>query len=307
MDDWNAFEKAVAVFVQALEPKAKVIHDAKIPDKDTGLPRQRDVWIETYFGNFLPIKILVSCKYWKSPLDQQDIDAFLGELISAKAHKGVIYSRSGFTEGAIKKSKALGISCCKLYADGAPECPEMLTFTAYNSRECFKFKLAGQWDKETMLLADLLNQEMREGTGRVGEVLSTRHRQNCEFATKGITLGSLPTWSTWLDVKTEPNGNYLRIILEGNWQVYQARLDAWLLNGSYSFSDDRYVGNISTPYIDTQGEHPGPGWDFLGINPSVSADNIINMIFSLGQTEQALLDNFGATKICDFACRDAEY
>lgn len=286
--------------MQALDTNAKVVHDVKTLDKDSGLPRQRDVWIETNFGNFLPIKILVSCKFWKSALDQQDIDAFVGELISSKANKGVIYSRSGFTEGAIKKSKALGISCCKLYSDGKPECPAMLTFTAFNSRECFMLKLAGRWDAEPMLFKELMNQKMDGGQERVGEILAARHRENCEAATKGVSLGAMRTWSTWLDVKTKPNGNYLRVILEGNWKVFQARLDAWLLNGSYSFSDERYAGSMSTPAIDTQSEHPGPGWDFLGINPDIPADNIINMICSLGKTEQALLENFGDTKICDF-------
>jgi hypothetical protein len=64
---------------------------------------------------YFPLKILVSCKKYKRKLDQQDIDAFNGELISSGAHKGVIYSYSGFNKYAIEKCKVLGISCCKLY------------------------------------------------------------------------------------------------------------------------------------------------------------------------------------------------
>ena len=44
---WLQFEKAVAAFVAALDPKAIVKHNFNTPDKDTGHSRQRDVWVET--------------------------------------------------------------------------------------------------------------------------------------------------------------------------------------------------------------------------------------------------------------------
>ena len=53
--------------------------------------------MEAKFGQHFPIKILLSCKYWEEKLKLQDVDAFLGELRSSGAHKGVIYTRTGFT------------------------------------------------------------------------------------------------------------------------------------------------------------------------------------------------------------------
>jgi hypothetical protein len=112
---WRDFERAVARFLAALDPSASVTHDASIPDKDTGDPRQRDVWIETEVMRQFPVRILVSCKRWSTKLDIQDLDAFIGEWRSSGAQVGVVYSLSGFTENALKKATSLGISCCRLF------------------------------------------------------------------------------------------------------------------------------------------------------------------------------------------------
>lgn len=125
---WKKFELAIANFIAALDPQAKVFHDVLLPDKHTGTPRQRDVWIETKILQHYTIKIYVSCKHKKRKLNQQDIDAFYGELLSSGAHKGIIYSFSGFGDKAIKKAKSLGICCCKLYQNDPPDLPESLIF-----------------------------------------------------------------------------------------------------------------------------------------------------------------------------------
>ena len=124
---WKQFEIAVRNFVAALDPSAEITHDAIIPDIDTGLPRQRDVWVEAKFGQHFPIKILLSCKYWEEKLNVQDIDAFLGELRSSGAHKGVIYARTGFTQPAIGKALANDVWCCLLYRNQPPDLPDAAT------------------------------------------------------------------------------------------------------------------------------------------------------------------------------------
>ena len=45
--EWRTFEEAVATFLQALDPAAAVTHNLYTEDLDTGLKRQRDVWIES--------------------------------------------------------------------------------------------------------------------------------------------------------------------------------------------------------------------------------------------------------------------
>ena len=133
MDDpiWRQFEFAVARFLKALDPTAVIRHNISLPDIHTGHPRQRDVWIEAKVCQHFPIKILVSCKRWNTKLNEQDIDTFVGELQSSGAHKGVLYSFSGYTKQAIKKAKKIGVCCCSLYTNQPPDLPELLIFRSY--------------------------------------------------------------------------------------------------------------------------------------------------------------------------------
>ena len=72
--EWRNYEIAVQKFLDALEPNAKVVHDVKLPDKHTGKPRQRDIFIEATICGNIPVKILVSCKRYKRKLNESDID-----------------------------------------------------------------------------------------------------------------------------------------------------------------------------------------------------------------------------------------
>ncbi|MFI4861924.1 MAG: restriction endonuclease, partial [Phycisphaerales bacterium JB063] len=123
---WRQFEEVVAQFLASLEVSAKVTHDIHLPDRDTGKPRQRDVWIEWNALNHFPTKMLVSCKRWSKPLDQKDIDHFNGEFLSSRAHIGVIYSYSGFNDNAVEKARALGFHCCQLLDDAPSPIPRTL-------------------------------------------------------------------------------------------------------------------------------------------------------------------------------------
>ena len=113
MSEWENFERAVAAIVKALTHGARVTHNARLPNMHTGRLRQRDVWIEASMGPF-SIKMLVSCQRPKRKIDEQDIDAFIGELWSSGAHKVVLYSLMGFTTLAVEKARSQAISCCKL-------------------------------------------------------------------------------------------------------------------------------------------------------------------------------------------------
>src|SRR5262249_37432979 len=154
--EWKQFEQAVSAFLEALDPTASVTHDKQIPDTDTRTPRQRDVWIETSFGGHLRITILVSCKRKKSKLNQQDLDAFIGELQSSGANKGVLYAYSGFTKPALEKARIRGISCCVLMEGEAPPIPEVLAFKAYCFRELVTLRVDGIPVGSTHTYADVL-------------------------------------------------------------------------------------------------------------------------------------------------------
>lgn len=116
------FEEAVYAFAKTLDPAAEVLFDHRVKDRDTGEPRQCDVWINAKFAGHWPLSILVSCKDHKRRLNAGDIGAFCDEKRSTGASNGVIYSKSGFTKPAVTKAQINGISCCRLY-DNEPSDP----------------------------------------------------------------------------------------------------------------------------------------------------------------------------------------
>ena len=127
------FQRAVYEFAKALRPGAEVLFNHTILDRDTGTPRQCDVWIKTSFGGYWPMSILVSCKDHARKLDIDDIGTFCNEVRSTGAHMGVIYSKAGFTRPALEKAKANSIHCCRLYRNEPADIPISLVF------QCFVF------------------------------------------------------------------------------------------------------------------------------------------------------------------------
>jgi hypothetical protein len=67
--------------------------------------------------------MLISCKRKKARMSQQDIDHFSGELFHSGAHMGLLYAHGGFTQPALTKAKALGISCFTLYENQPADMP----------------------------------------------------------------------------------------------------------------------------------------------------------------------------------------
>jgi len=266
--EWKEFEIAVTNFIKALDPEAKVTHDAMIPDKDTGTPRQRDVWIETKVSKLFSLQILVSCKRYKTKLNQQHMDAFIGELLSSGAQKGVIYSYSGFTKPALEKAKARGISCCRLYQGEPADIPEVLNFHAYLMTPVFHFWAA--WleviEDQPQTLGELfalnmLNQE-RMPIKLLDLILSKHAEKRARVRSNAQQTGSLP--KKWIESISLPSpntgGDMLTIEFGGDWDFFEATLEGYLLNGTYEFTDGEFHGEQSFPEVHHSGPQPGSHW-----------------------------------------------
>jgi hypothetical protein len=281
MENWEAFEVAVAAFLQALEPDANVTQNIHLPDKDTGTPRQRDVWIETTYGGHLPILILVSCKRETTKLDQQDMDAFVGELRSSGAHLGVLYSYSGYTKTALKKARVLGICCCSLYENEPPDVPDVLTFSALCFAERCRLTLRGNANSSISTMNELFDRRISQSDHRsVMEVLIERHDTNRrEMLTQVGTLKPYPSiWYSRVEVRLEDGQIPVTIELEGSWNVYEAKNESWLVNGSYSFINRDFKGSVTTPAIDRLGSHPGPGWERVETDTVPVRRNVLSIL-----------------------------
>lgn len=273
---WQQFEEGVAALGRALDPDAVVQHDVHLPDRHTRRPRQRDVWIEARICKLFPVAVLVSCKRWKRKLHQGDLDAFAGELASSSAHKGVIYSYSGFTEPALEKAGELGICCCRLYQDEPPELPEHLWFEVYCCSQQVKIGLgdfrAEDWE-QLKTYGDVLSLSVDdEGKKQVRDELQQAFR-----AAERQAVSDLRTRTEWppdlfgaaIDVgsPTGDRGRPFRVELIAKWTWYRAKLEAYVLDGSYSFTGDEFIGRMATPFIDLWSPNPGSGWELLDAAP----------------------------------------
>lgn len=285
--EWKQFENAVAAFLQALDPSAKVSHDELVADVDTRLPRQRDVWIETSFGGHFPIKLLVSCKRKKTKISQQDMDAFIGELRSSGAHKGVLYSHGGFSKPALVKAERVGISCCVLYENRPPEIPEVLKFAAVCYREQGQLAVEGLPSGADLTWTDVLELPVDNDGVRVPAVSALAELFHADEEDLRARLGSLPPPCRRVEVAPiiEGANAAAKLILQSSWTAFRAKLESWLVNGSYSLTDGDFKGSISSPSIDTWSSHPGPGWEQVGLADLEEERNVISFYFFGGDVE----------------------
>jgi hypothetical protein len=299
---WEEFEKAVAAFVKALTPNAVVKHSPRLPDKHTGHPRQRDVWVEAMVGMF-PVKILISCKRLKRKIDEQDMDAFWGELLSSGAHKGVIYAFSGFTTPALAKAKILSVSCCKLYMNSPAELPDSLVFAYYCCGQSWQLRLnseaIGHWGTATFDEVFSLRNESGDPK-TVLEMLLAGFVEGEQKVVRGVpeTGGFPEDWATSVEISARSNKfPPLRITLQGKWKIYRAKVEAHLLNGSYSFTEDSFVGSQTSPTIDTQGPNPGPGWELITDRPKTLPPNVGVIILQGGNLREGIQEHFAGKRL----------
>lgn len=285
--DWLQFEHAVAAFCSALAPDAHVTHNAITPDIHTDRPRQRDVWIEASIGGFFPIKLLVSCKRYTRKFNAQQMDAFVGELEGSGAHKGVVYSYSGFTGPALEKARKKGITCCVLLENQPPPIPEALLFDAYLFREVPQLVAEGgegPRDWPALLRSEI---ELEGQIILARKILADRFAEDLPELQRAIGSGRIPCRQVSVEISVDVAGGPVTLSLRSDWRIFRARVEAWLVNGSYSFTDNNFHGNLSTPSIDMWSSHPGPGWEPIAID-DIGAGNTVKMFMTAGDVSTML-------------------
>ena len=290
---WLEFEEAVARFAAAMDPQAVVRHNVHLPDRDTTRRRQRDVWIEAKICQLYPVHLLISCKRYKRTLHQGDIDAFVGELLSSRAHKGVIYSYSGFTVAAIEKAEAHGISCCKLFQNEPADIPSALSFTTHYCCASQIQLIVSPVPSLASGLAtwgDLLNLPFPESTDLVVDAIGIAFKSAEQEAVTEIPRASVFPRPFEASIAVPPCAPRpaLTLTARGKWKFYRSRLEFVLLNGSYSYSSGDFVGSIHGPWIDRLSTHPGPGWEQIDQSPQELTNASLIVLYA-ADTRSALL------------------
>lgn len=292
------FEEAVADFAKRLDPNAEVKHNHHVPDHDTGEPRQCDVWISARFGGHWPISILVSCKDHRRKLDSGDIGTFRDEIRSTGASAGVIYSRSGFTEPALRKAKASGIACCSLYVNQTAEIPDVIRFDQYVSYPRVQLSIGLEGVPPTIATwSDLFSLNTGERTilELIAEGFREGERSSLSAAQESRKLPS--AWHRDLEVSVVGYERALAVRVWGAWRVFRANRSAVLVNGSYCLTDGSFLGTITGAFIDTQSDHPGQGWEDVTEQLSGSDSERYMLLAFVADVRKALMERLGPEQI----------
>ncbi len=69
-----------------------------------------DVLIEFEVFDGATITILVECKHQKRPVERDEVIVLEGKVRDVRAHKGMLFSTSGFQRGALQYASAQGIA-----------------------------------------------------------------------------------------------------------------------------------------------------------------------------------------------------
>jgi Restriction endonuclease len=296
--DWQQFEMAVADFLRAAGPSAKVTHDHKQVDPDTQSVRQRDVWVVSELCGLFQVRMLVSCKRWATKLNAKDIEHFFGELQGANAHIGAIYSFSGFTKTAVRKANSLGrgrVHCCQLYTNQPAEIPptlKLLDCFCVAPTTGFALLLHRGQRLDLKTWADLI--EIQPEFPELAQQL-IRDAQEKAKAEFDLKRGFPSAYLCEFDIPIPGDVNHLKVRLTLGWKIYRGETTAKLLNGTYCLTQDRFVGAQVTPVIDMKGPHPGPGWVLLDTAPQMREDMIIAVLwggrFNVEQLKQLALSS----------------
>lgn len=292
---WKQFEKAVANFLVAMGDGAKVTYDTRLPDKHTNHPRQRDVWVEwPIMGGRFSVKALVSCKALQRQLDQQDIDHFNGEFISSGAQIGIIYSKVGFNDRALDKAHTLGFHCCRLYDDEPADIPESISLgSAYCFRPRFQFSVTGEFSAYKFTnWGQVTNLRTSNGTvmQHLVEAINAYQFQDDSQGERWRRA----IYGSRIEIEGFNEGlPKLTIKLEIADQVFRAKTEWYLLNGSYSVTDKSFRGSQATPSLDMNGIHPGPGWEEVAEIPDQMPKPCIAMFMQMDA--RARLVEYGET------------
>jgi len=245
--------------------------------------RQCDVWVNAKIGGHWPISILISCKDHNQKLDVGDIGAFNDEVRSTSASTGVIYSRAGFSEPALEKAVANGLSCCKLFQNQPPQLPAKLWFDSFAcSAKMGLFIVGDNIPSQLSTWDDLFSISFANGESVLDLLQETYHKFESAAVSEITKTGQFPNnWAVDINLSSEePERPALVLRIEGIWKKYRGRVEASFINGSYCFNNDSFAGTQSTPFIDTKSTHPGEGWlEIQEANFSMPSNRIIAILY----------------------------
>ncbi|MFH2126755.1 MAG: hypothetical protein ABIK12_09575, partial [Pseudomonadota bacterium] len=200
-----------------------------------------------------------------------------------------------------------GISCCKLYINDPPYIPVKIIFSS--TYVCYpqvslmlEAPLDPYWkiEKWNDLFERKFDDEKKQITGldAIEKFYFAGEEKSRERMKEGVVFP--PKWLKVIEYVEEKSGKSLKIIIRGAWRVYEGRLEAHLVNGSYNFISEDFVGNISSPFVDLLRSQPGPDWELVeNLEEFEPRDSLIRSVIVLtrGSIRESLVAKIGDAPI----------
>ena len=230
-----------------------------------------------------------------------------------RAQKGVLYSYTKFGKDAITKAKALGICCCRLYENQAADLPESLIIGAHycchaqivlGVSENFSEWGITKWSELFELVTTGANGETTI-LARIAEEFQQGETQEVAAMKERKPKDPFPQdWKTGLRIEDIANGKHpLEIAITGKWKFFVGKIEAILLDGSYSITNNEFIGTQTGPVIDMQGYTPGPSWEPLGERPAHAGESCAVVVRYRADRKEELVETIakaiGANPIID--------
>jgi len=101
--DWKKYEKEIFELFSDDFPEAEITHDVIRRGRYSKIDRQIDILIEDYIaGNKLTI--IIDAKFFSKRVDVKEAESFIGMLQDLGAHKGILVTQKGYSQGAINRA-----------------------------------------------------------------------------------------------------------------------------------------------------------------------------------------------------------
>ncbi len=311
--EWRRFEEAVLRFAKTLDPSSEVLFDHSVPDRETGVPRQCDVWINARFGGHWPLSIYVSCKDRRKSqrkLGSPDIDNFYAETIARQASMGVIYTNTGFAKPALEKAAKLHISCCRLYQRESADIPAAVWIAQYVCRPGIMVEVTEkptEWPHTKWNDIFDIRLDNEPGNASVMDVIGTDFLASEQVVYDAVKKKGAPPddWQSQYTVAEVGWKGSLVFTVYGHWKVYKAQTEGHLLDGSYVLGENGgFQGRIEGPSIDMQSAHPGPHWVETAPEEMRSQTSRLGMVFYATDFEQSIRRSIGEKTVPNPGAQD---
>jgi hypothetical protein len=108
-------QRLVRALEQAINnaPNITVESPKRLPDKDTGKPREHDVVLTFSFSHHSMV-LALECRDRSRKVGVPDVEAFRKKCDRTGVHRAIIVSATGFAKTALRKAEAMEIGCLGL-------------------------------------------------------------------------------------------------------------------------------------------------------------------------------------------------